>query len=170
MLCTKAGDPRQDTVATYVGDVEGAATLGPMELQDVTRAKALGLLSVPSPGELAREEHEKENPKYVRALKEGKAPLEYLLLSLAEGDARTHKHGADKYGICNWRKDPIKASTYKAAILRHLKAYFEDGEDLDPDSGQNHMYHIRCCAGILLDAEQHGTLIDDRVVVESKGD
>ena len=40
----------------------------------------------------------KENPKLIQARKEGKAPLEYLVKSVWEEDARVHKHGADKYG------------------------------------------------------------------------
>lgn len=104
----------------------------------------------------------KENPKLIRARKEGKAPLEYLVKSVWEEDARVHKHGADKYGQNNWRIDKILASTYEAAILRHYKAYFEDGEDIDPDSGEPHLAHIRTCCAVMRDAEMNGTLIDDR--------
>ncbi len=110
----------------------------------------------------------KDNPKYVQAQKEGKAPLEYLLTTMFDGDARVHKIGADKYGQRNWRIDPIKASTYEAAILRHLKAWAE-GEDKDPESGESHLYHIRACCAVVLDSELHGTLIDDRARQESKG-
>ena len=42
--------------------------------------------------------------------------------------------GARKYGPFNWRKDPVKASTYKEAIVRHLEAWF-DGEDADDEIG-----------------------------------
>lgn len=111
-------------------------------------------------------ELDRDNPKLIQAQKDGKLPLEYLVTTLWEGDAAVHKHGADKYGICNWRKDPIKASTYKAAMLRHLKAWLE-GEDIDPDSGYHHLYHLRAGAGIVLDAEMHDTLIDDRALVQS---
>lgn len=109
----------------------------------------------------------RENPKLIRALKDGKAPLEYLVYSVLEGDAYVHKNGADKYGIRNWRKDKIKSSTYEGAILRHFKAWAE-GEDVDSDSGFNHLYHIRACCAILLDSESCGTLIDDRDRLESK--
>jgi len=109
----------------------------------------------------------KENPKLIRALKDGKAPLEHLVTSVWPGDARVHKSGADKYGTSNWLVDKILASTYKGAILRHLKAWAE-GEDIDPESGENHLYHIRACCAIVLDSGMHGTLIDDRNKVESK--
>jgi len=103
-----------------------------------------------------------ENPKYVRAQKDGKPRMECLVGSVLKGDAACHAHGADKYGERNWRIDDIKASTYEAAILRHFIAYFYEGEDLDPDSDLSHLYHIRACCAVMLDAEQYGTLIDDR--------
>lgn len=109
----------------------------------------------------------RENPKLIQALKDGKAPLEYLILELMKGDSIVHRLGATKYGKCNWRQDKIKASTYKAAMLRHLLAWWL-GEEVDPESGVSHLYHVRACAGIVLDAEAHGTLIDDRFLVESK--
>jgi hypothetical protein len=103
-----------------------------------------------------------ENPKYVQALKDGKPRMEYLVGSVLQGDAKVHAHGADKYGERNWRIDPIKSSTYEAAILRHFMSYFYDREDADPDSGLSHLYHIRACCAVMIDAEIHGTLIDDR--------
>lgn len=104
----------------------------------------------------------KENPKYVQAQKDGKPRMEYLVGSVLRGDAAVHAHGADKYGERNWRVDAIKASTYEAAILRHFMAYFYDREDVDPDSGLNHLYHIRACCAVMIDSEIHDTLIDDR--------
>lgn len=112
----------------------------------------------------------KDNPKYVQAQKEGKARMECLVGTVLRGDAAVHAHGADKYGERNWRVDPIKASTYEAAILRHFMSYFYDREDLDPDSCLSHLYHIRACCAVMLDADMHGTLIDDRGRVNSKGD
>ena len=109
----------------------------------------------------------KHNPKHIRAQKDGKAPLEFLITSVLEGDAHVHKGGAEKYGVRNWRKDEILASTYEGAMLRHLKAWIE-GEDLDPDSGYNHLYHLRACCAVVLDGQAHGKLIDDRDRCESK--
>lgn len=108
----------------------------------------------------------KDNPKHIQAMKDGKAPLEYLVDFVMTGDAYVHKCGADKYGMRNWTIDEIKASTYIAAIRRHLKAWSE-GEDLDPDSGWSHLYHIRAGCAIVLDADNVGKLIDDRNRAES---
>lgn len=99
-------------------------------------------------------------------MKDGKAPLEYVVYDMLELDARVHKHGADKYGISNWRMDKITTSTYEAAILRHFVAWAR-GEDIDPDSGLPHLAHIRACCAVVLDADNHGTLIDDRNRMES---
>ena len=109
----------------------------------------------------------KMNPKYIRAQKDGKAPLEFIPLNVLAGDAIVHKHGADKYGIRNWRKDEILMSTYVGAILRHLVAW-ADGEDLDPDSGVNHLHHIRACCAAVVDAQALDKAVDDRTTTESK--
>lgn len=103
------------------------------------------------------------NPKHVQAMKDGKAPLDKLVLSCLEGDAVVHNLGAEKYGERNWQEQPILSSTYEGAILRHFIAYFHKGEDIDPESGVSHLHHIRACCAIVLDSDLHGTLIDDRI-------
>ena len=93
---------------------------------------------------------------------EKKAPM-WLLPPLAlEAAAWVHKLGAVKYGPWNWRKTRVKSSTYISAIIRHLKLGFERGEDVDAESGQSHLAHIIACCNILLDAQAHGCLDDDR--------
>lgn len=110
-----------------------------------------------------------DNPKHIQAQKDGKLPMEYLVYSVLADDALCHKHGADKYGVRNWRKDKILASTYEGAMLRHLLSWMQ-GEDLDPDDKLSHLTHLRCCCAVVLDAEARGTLIDDRDRCVSKGD
>ena len=109
----------------------------------------------------------RHNPKHIQAQKDGKNPMEYLVYSVLPLDAKCHKHGADKYGVRNWRKDKILASTYEGAILRHFLQW-ASGEDMDPDSGLPHLTHLRACAAVVLDAAEHGTLIDDRTRLETK--
>ena len=103
----------------------------------------------------------KDNPKHIQAMKEGKVPYDKLLFEVLKGDALCHASGAAKYGERNWRIDAIMTSTYEGAIMRHFIAW-ASGEDFDPDSKQSHLYHIRACCGIMLDAAMFGTLIDDR--------
>jgi len=99
------------------------------------------------------------NPKSLAAkdkLKMSVVPVEAL-----KELARVMNNGADKYGKLNWRKDGITTSTYYDAIERHLMAWFT-GEDMDPDSGLHPLAHIAASCLIVMDAELHNTLTDDR--------
>ena len=69
--------------------------------------------------------------------------------------------GASKYGAFNWRDDEVSASVYYDAALRHMACYF-DGQVNDEESGQPHLSHVMACCSILIDAEAHGKLNDDR--------
>lgn len=91
-----------------------------------------------------------------------KCPLHLLPAAAMEETAFVHLHGAEKYGPYNWRSSNVCASTYVAAIMRHLNAWRE-GEDLDAESGRSHIAHIAASCNILMDAQKHGHLIDDRV-------
>lgn len=71
-----------------------------------------------------------------------------------------HEVGAQKYGAFNWRAAPVKASVYIEAARRHLDL-MAAGEWIDPDDGAPHAAHVMAGMGILLDADYHGTLIDD---------
>lgn len=90
-----------------------------------------------------------------------KAPLHLLPAPAMEQIAWVHKSGAEKYGPYNWRSNQVCATTYVSAIRRHLGAW-QDGEDLDPESGISHLAHIGASINILLDAKACGTLSDDR--------
>ena len=103
----------------------------------------------------------KSNPKLIQAQKEGKVPYDKIPWKVLAADAVVHAHGADKYGERNWRLDKILASTYEGAIMRHFIAW-ANGEDIDPDSGQPHLNHIRACCAVVLDAQIYDSLIDDR--------
>ncbi|WP_051264107.1 dATP/dGTP diphosphohydrolase domain-containing protein [Rhizobium leucaenae] len=69
--------------------------------------------------------------------------------------------GAAKYGAFNWQDEPIDATTYYSAAIRHLLQWFS-GEDVDQESGASHLAHVRACMAILLDAQASGRLVDDR--------
>jgi hypothetical protein len=71
--------------------------------------------------------------------------------------------GISKYGLANWRHDPITASVYYNAAIRHLFSWW-DGEDVDMESGQPHLAHAVACLLILLDAERIKVLTNDRPV------
>ena len=55
--------------------------------------------------------------------------------------------GSKKYGDRNW-ENGINYSRVMGALKRHLDAWW-DNEDLDPESGKNHLYHVLCNAMFL---------------------
>jgi len=80
---------------------------------------------------------------------------------LAEGQVMVL--GEQKYGRLNWRSKVVSASVYYDAIMRHMFDWWE-GRNVDPESGQSDLAHVRACCGILIDAAAHGNLNDDRGV------
>lgn len=108
-----------------------------------------------------------DNPKMVRAQKDGKAPLELIPWEAIDEIAWAMFNGAEKYGRYNFFIDPIRAKTYIGAMFRHVKAW-ATGENADPDSGRHPLAHVGACCLIVMASEQRGTLIDDRLECESK--
>ena len=101
-----------------------------------------------------------ENPKHyagARKLPFGDIPA----IVLAELGVAMHE-GARKYGAYNWRKDPIIASDYYSAAMRHLFQWYELGEDSDADSGVSHITKAIACLTVLRDAQINGMVKDDR--------
>lgn len=76
--------------------------------------------------------------------------------------AQSQRSGDEKYGRMNWRDDPVTASIYVGALLRHLLKWWTGGIDCDPESGAHELGHVMNNAAIILDAMDNGTLIDDR--------
>jgi hypothetical protein len=76
--------------------------------------------------------------------------------------------GARKYGRHNWRVAEALASVYYDAAGRHLLAWFE-GEDIDPDSGLNHITKAIATLTVLRDAMIQDKWIDDRPPPSPKG-
>jgi hypothetical protein len=93
-----------------------------------------------------------------------KAPL-YLIPSHPMHETSfVMKSGADKYEPWNFRHKPIKCSTYRSSMQRHLDQWFDGLEDADHETGRSHLAHVIANACILMDAAKHGTLIDDRPI------
>ena len=102
-----------------------------------------------------------ENPKEANG--RAKCPMHLLPPVFMRQTAEALAHGASRYGAFNWRRAGINATTYVAAIMRHLTAW-QDGEDNDPDSGLSHIAHIAANAAIVLDAANVGMMNDDRAM------
>lgn len=75
--------------------------------------------------------------------------------------AIAHYLGNVKYGAWNYRAAGARASVYKAALERHIDAWWE-GEECDPVDGTPHLANALACIGILIDAKHAGLLTDDR--------
>jgi hypothetical protein len=103
---------------------------------------------------------ESNNPKDLLGIK--KVPMGEVCPAAIAHEACAMLDGDLKYGFRNWRQKDVKARIYVDAAQRHLSAWLE-GEDVASDSGVHHLGHARACLGILLDAQENGNLIDDRV-------
>lgn len=73
--------------------------------------------------------------------------------------------GALKYDAHNWRKG-MDWSRLLSAMMRHITA-FNDGEDVDAESGLSHLAHAGCCILFLLEYENKKLGTDDRYKPES---
>lgn len=99
------------------------------------------------------------NPKDLVGAK--KAPLSLVPPALVIGAAEALAVGAAKYGAYNWREYPVQMMTYLEASMRHMTA-FQDGEDLDPETGILHVKHSAAGLAIILDCVGLGTIVDNR--------
>lgn len=88
-------------------------------------------------------------------------PIAFIALGQAMND------GKIKYELYNWREAEATVSVFYDAMQRHMLAYLS-GENHAPDSKVHHLAHIMAGAAILLDAELHGRLIDDRHSINGK--
>lgn len=99
------------------------------------------------------------NPK--QAFGDKKPPLDEFPLSAHIHASLSHLDGDMKYGFRNWRDYPVEARTYIKGIMRHLRL-FEVGEDYARDTGAHNLGAVIAGAAILIDAQLHGTMIDNR--------
>jgi hypothetical protein len=100
------------------------------------------------------------NPKDILGLK--KVPMGAVSPAAIAHEACAMLDGEIKYGFRNWRAKDVRARVYIDACKRHLDGWLE-GDEVAEDSGVHHLGHARACLGILLDAQESGNLIDDRV-------
>lgn len=67
-----------------------------------------------------------------------------------DGIAKVLTFGATKYEAHSWKTLDNAKERYTGALYRHLNAV-EQGEELDPESGLSHMYHVACNALFLIE-------------------
>lgn len=77
-------------------------------------------------------------------------------------DAEGAQVRPEGYGAYNWRGKPVRASIYVDAIMRHTARVLDGGIDIKAaDSKVYDLAHIAACCFILIDAHEHGNLIND---------
>lgn len=91
---------------------------------------------------------------------QGKPPLSWIPRTALEQEAQVFAYGGQKYGRNNFKKG-MKWTRLIDASLRHIYA-FNDGEDVDNETGLSHLSHARCNLAILLYYIEHGKGEDDR--------
>lgn len=97
-------------------------------------------------------------------LDDNKPPLGLIPRSALTEEAAVMGHGAVKYGAHNWRKG-MAWSKYIDAAQRHILAWNE-GEDLDAESGLHHLAHARCNLAFLIEYMVSCPELDDRHTTE----
>ena len=100
-----------------------------------------------------------KNPKQQYADKKPRLTLAPMSAQIAQVEAQLD--GKLKYGEVNWRINRIEALTYVDAALRHLRLY-ENGENYARDTKVYNLGAVMACCAILIDAELHGMLDDNR--------
>jgi hypothetical protein len=99
------------------------------------------------------------NPK--QAFGDKKPSLSYVPLSAVLAMMEALYDGALKYGPHNWRENPVEAMTYVEAARRHIELW-KVGEEITRDTEVKNLGAVMACCVILIDAQAHGTLIDNR--------
>ena len=89
-----------------------------------------------------------------------KVPLSLLSSVWLLGVGRVLAFGAKKYASHNWRGG-IQNSRLMDAAMRHILAY-NDGEDLDPETGLSHLDHASCCLMFARELAERKPEFDDR--------
>lgn len=78
----------------------------------------------------------------------GKTRWGLLGFEALEEIAKVMTFGANKYASYNWAKGMSYERVF-SALLRHLIAWY-NGENIDQETGINHLAHAGCCLMFLL--------------------
>lgn len=95
----------------------------------------------------------------------GKPSITLIPKEALWGCAEAFTFGAQKYGRHNFREG-IDYSRLADAAYRHISAFME-GEDIDMESGNNHLYHALASLSMLVYMQEHKKEHDDRYKSEA---
>ena len=167
-VCDNLG--RRDTIRFYFGedldayiaDVEAGVAQARQCLDNSEMTERINKLTL---GQLTAKsaENAKNSAGSKKAPLGTTPPIALIALGAAMDD------GAKKYGPFNWRSTEVTASVFFNAMARHLLGWY-CGEREAADSGIHHLAHLMGGAAIVLDAEFHNVLVDDRPKMPVDGD
>lgn len=100
------------------------------------------------------------NPKDAVGVR--KAPVSTVSAAVVAELGLAMLEGARKYGRHNYRVSGVRASVYWDALFRHLMAWWDFGQNDDPDSGLPHIVKAMACLCVLRDAQHLDNWVDDR--------
>lgn len=109
--------------------------------------------------ERAEDKTKPTNPKDALGIK--KVPMSTIPSPVLAELGVAMLEGAMKYGRHNYRVIGVRGSVYYDAVMRHMLSWWE-GENIDPDSGLNHITKAIASLVVLRDAMIQGNWVDDR--------
>jgi Domain of unknown function (DUF5664) len=98
----------------------------------------------------------------------GKPKISLIPKEALWGMAQALTYGANKYGMYNF-KEGISYTRLADAAYRHLSAYM-DGETIDIESGNNHLFHAMASLAMLTYMDANRSDMDDRYKQKEKLD
>ena len=94
----------------------------------------------------------------------GKTRMSLLPYTFTKAVSDVMTFGAEKYAAWNWAKG-MSWSRVLDAAYRHMGAW-QEGEDVDPESGLSHLAHASCCLAFLIVYQAKEIGADDRHTYE----
>ena len=88
--------------------------------------------------------------------------LSLFALETLEGACQVLAYGREKYAAWNWAKGANHSVPFDS-MMRHLIAW-QNGEEIDPESGLGHLDHAMCNMMFLIYYSLHYPELDDRFV------
>lgn len=90
----------------------------------------------------------------------GKARFDLLVPGFTEQMAKIMEFGARKYAPNSWQGVANGTDRYTAALHRHMNAW-QQGEDIDKESGCSHLAHVAINAMFLFHLNRQNKSYDD---------
>lgn len=90
----------------------------------------------------------------------GKNRLDLIPPEMFQALGEVLTFGANKYADRNWEKG-MPLTEIAASLLRHYVAWLK-GEDIDPESGKPHLWHMFTNAGFMVTISERMPQWDDR--------